>query len=343
MAFEQESSPRSASWRSALWLGVFACVFLFVGWSAYWYVARRMAENEFHTQLEREAQVGRIWTCASLTFRGYPLSISIDCSDPRLRIENGAGAAIISARRALIAARLYTPTLVDIDVTAPAEVDTDDARTSLDWTSLQIETRGLPKRLDRLSIVGRGVTVEFANSAASRADAIHLNLRRTTPSQMAPYALALGLAGIDSPALTKLIGAGGPALFTALGSVTQLDAATAGLWTERLQSWSAAGGRATIAALSLTRDAFAVEAEGSVGLDQQHRPDGKFAVKVRNAGPALLALAEASGKVQRNSIAGQLALGVLGRPGELKFDVTADGGALSIGPLRRLLTLPALY
>lgn len=343
MVFEQGSSLKSASWRSALWLGAFACVFLIVGWSAYWYVARRMAEREFHRQLEREAQIGREWSCESLAFSGYPLSISIDCLGPRLRAADGADTTTISARRALIAARLYTPTLVDIDVTAPAEVDTDGARTSLDWTSLEIETRGLPKRLDRFSMIGRGLTVKFSDSSASRADAIHLNLRRTTSSHMAPYALALGLAGIDAPALAKLIGPGGPALFTALGSVTQLDAATAGLWTERLQSWSAAGGRVTIAALNLARDAFAVEAEGSVGLDQQHMPDGKFAVKMRNAGPALLALAEASGKVQRNSIAGHLALSILGKPGELKFDVTAEGGALSIGPLRRLLALPALY
>ena len=325
--------------RKLRWLAVFSCAFLLCGWSVYWQIARNLAERELRKQIEQEARFGRVWTCEKLEFGGYPLSIFVDCAEPNLRVDDD----LISAKRALITVRLYAPTLVDIDVSGPAEFRSDTAQSSLDWKSLRISTRGLPRRLDRLSVVGHDMIFRLPESAPSRVEAVHLHLRRTSPVQMAPYGIVLGLAGIDSPLLTQLIGPGNPALLTATGTVTQLDVASRGTWQERAELWSDAGGRVSIATLDLTRDEFILHAEGATGIDRRHKPDGKFAMRVRNAGPALLALAEGVGALKRGTLAGQLALGVLNGPGELKFDVVAENGMLSVGPLRRVLTLPPIY
>lgn len=325
--------------RKFLWLAAFSVSFLFCGWTVYWQVARSLAERELHKQIERESRFGRVWTCERLEFGGYPLSIVVDCAGPKLRVDDD----LVSARRALVSARLYAPTLVDIDVSGPAEFRSETAQGSFDWKSLQISTRGLPRRLDRLSVVGQGLIAQLPGSAPAKVETVHLHLRRTSPIQMAPYGLVIGLAGIDWEPLTQVIGPGNPALFTMLGAVTQLDAAREGTWQERAARWSEAGGRVSIAALDLTRDDLVLHAEGTVGIDHQRRPDGRLATRVRNAGPALVTLAESLGAFRRGTLAGQLAMGVLNRPGELKFDIVAENGMLSVGPLRRVLALPPLY
>lgn len=328
--------------RGSVWAVCFAVLFLAVGWSAYWYIAQRMALREFHAQLNREAQFGRIWSCESVTSGGYPLAVVLDCLEPKLRIEEGAATQTFSAKRALIRAQLYMPKLVEIELSAPADLETPDTKASMDWSSLQISARGLPERLDRLSIVGRNVTARFADLPATTIETLHFHLKRTAPMHMAPYGVTAGLAGVNSPVLSAYLGPGGLALLTALGAVTQLDAANAGQWSDRMESWRAAGGRISIATLTLTRDDFALQAEGSLGLDQMHRPDGKLTINLRNAGPTLLAIFESAGKLQRNTIGGRLAASLLSR-GDLKLDASAESGALSIGPLRRAFPLPPLY
>lgn len=320
----------------------FAVLFLALGWSAYWYVAQRMAMREFHAQLEREAQFGRIWSCESVTSGGFPLAVMLDCLEPRLRVEEGLETHNLSARRAVIQAQLYMPKLVEISLSTPASLETNGVKTSIDWSSFQISTRGLPDRLDRLSIVGRDLTVASDGLPTTTAETLHFHLKRTSAAFMAPYGVTAGLAGVNSPAFARYIGPGGRGLLTMLGAVTQLDAASAGHWIDRLESWRAAGGRISIAALSLTRDDFALQAEGALGLDLLHRPDGKVAVNLRNAGPALLAMFEGAGKLQRNTISGRIAAAVLSK-GDLRLDASAENGALSVGPLQRVLALPPLY
>lgn len=328
--------------RNGVLAACFAVLFLALGWSAYWYIAQRMAMREFHAQLEREAQFGRVWSCESLTSGGFPLAVMLDCLEPKLRVEEGLETHTLSARRAVIQAQLYTPKLVEISLSTPASVETTGVKTSIDWSSLQISARGLPDRLDRLSIVGRDLTVSSRDLPTTTAETLHFHLKRTGAASMSPYSLTAGLAGLNSPAFARYIGPGGRGLFTILGAVTQLDAASAGHWVDRLESWRAAGGRLSIAALSLSRDDFALQAEGALGLDFLHRPDGRLAVNLRNAGPTLLAILESAGKLQRNTISGQIAAAVLSK-GDLKLDMSADNGALSIGPLRRAFALPPLY
>lgn len=336
-----EQKPASA--RSVVLLAGFAGLFLIVGWSAYWYVAQRLAMRELHVQLDREARHGRIWSCNSLSSSGYPLSISIDCDTPNLRVEDSVSLRNLSVKRATVRAQLYAPTLVQIDLFGPALLEDNARKADINWSSLQIHLRGLPARLDRLSIVGRDLVAKTDDLPTTKIDALHAHLKRTAPTAMAPYGLTVGLAGVDWPLIDKFAGPGGPALLTLVGTVTQLDAAGAGHWAERLEDWRVAGGRLSVAALSLTRGDISLQGEGVLGLDQLHRPDGKLAVRFHNAGPALLALVEAAGRLDRNTIAGRLAGKILGGPGDLKFNVSAESGSLSIGPVRRMLMLPPLY
>lgn len=336
------SGRKPSALRSVLLLVGFACVFLAAGWSAYWYIAQNMALRELHVQLDREARRGRIWSCDAIQSGGYPLSISIDCLAPRLRIEDDEPKSFM-AKRAVIRAQLYAPTLVEIDLSGPASAKIEDEVSTFDWATLHIDLRGLPMRFDRLSVVGNNLAISVSGASPTKIETLHLHLKRTAPVAQAPFGLTLGLAGLEPPALTRFAGPGEPVLLTLLGTITQVDAAGVGHLSDRLEAWRAAGGRLAVTALNLARGDVSLQGDGLVGLDQRHRVEGKLGLRLRNAGPALLALAEAAGKLQRNSLSGQLAAGILARPGELKFDVSAENGSLSVGPLRRLLALPPLY
>ena len=332
----------SSSVRWATRLLVFAGLFLAVGWSAFWYIAQNMAMRELHVQLDREARRGRFWSCESLESGGYPFAVVIDCRAPRLRIEDDA-TRTMSAKQAVVRAQLLTPTLVEIELSGPASFKSGERVSTARWSSLRVDLRGLPARLDRVSVVGNDIDAHPAELPPVAVKTLHLHFKRNAPSSMAPFALTLGAAGVDSPALAQFVGPGEPILLTLLGTVTQVDAAGVGHWSDRLEAWRAAGGRVAVTALNVSRGDVALQGDGLLGLDQLHRIDGRLALRLRNAGPAQLAIAEASVKIQSNSLSGQLAAGILGRPGELKFDLSAENGSLSVGPLRRLLLLPPLY
>lgn len=325
-------------------LFLFALLFLAAGWSAYWYVATRAAMRELRVQIDREARGGREWSCSRMTTGGYPMSVEIDCDSPTLRANVDGVALVVHAPRAVISAPLYTPKLVVIDLSGPLDYSYGSSRNRAEWKRLQLSSRGLPDRLDRLSIVGENVAVRnTAGLLSVVVGAAQIHFRKSSPASDAPYNLVVGLGGVKSDALDELTNSITPALFTLVSAISQVDKATTGSWPHRLERWSAAGGRLTIGLASLTKGPMAAQAEGAVGLDQRRRLDGKLDVRLRDAGRAAFALAKRARLVAPDSLTARLAAAFLDRAGETKFAVTFENGELSIGPLKRILVLPPVY
>jgi hypothetical protein len=349
---DQSPRLRSNRLRTAAYLALFACVFLIVGWSAFWFLAHRSALRELKTVLSLEAAQGRDWSCGEMTSGGYPFAIEIDCEHPAFRSTADGMAATVDLRRALIRAPLYTPKLVTIDLTGPAETvfESIPMRATVDWRALQLSSRGLPDRLDRLSIVGEGAEIETRPTDAPpsrvRIVAFQTHLRRASGAIGSPYNIAASFAGVESAALDLATGSQIPAVIAAIGSVTQADKALGGGLAEKLELWRASGGRVTINLLSLQKGALAIQAEGALGLDQGRRPDGKLDLRLQNAAGPAMNLATQLGLIEPNSLAATLFRALLEGAktgGETRIGLAFENGALSVGPLKGVLLLPPLY
>ena len=339
-----EPSGSTGIVRKILFSASFAVIFLAVGWSIYWYVASRLAASELQATLVREARDGRTWSCENLRSGGYPLSIDIECERLTVRAQTAGGDLVAHARGAMVRAPLYTPKRISIDVSSPGDVTAADAiRMDLTWSAMQISTRGLPDRLDRLSVSGADATVRTSvDQAQTRIGAFQVNLRRAFGVAEPPLNYEISLAGIQSPLLDATIGGSDSALLAAVGSLTQTDKTAAGSLVERIEQWRAAGGRLTLAQFSLIKGSFAAQAEGALGLDQGHRMDGKIDLRVQNAGAPLANLAQriGLGALPLAALAGSL---FGGAGGETRFAVSFENGRLGLGPLKGIASLPPLY
>lgn len=341
---------RSSRARTAALLVLFAGAFLAIGWSIFWFVAHSIAGRELDNWLAREAQHGRLWTCANRSSGGYPLSIAVDCDQPRLQTILDGSPTTISARRIAIAAPLYTPKLLTADLAGPLEASSEAGlQARADWRSLQLSSRGLPGRLDRLSLVGEGLTLEgrLGDRALrpTKANAIQAHIRRHAPGPGAPYAAGVSVAGVEAPDLDAVTGNKDAAVAHVIGIVTNLDKAVVGTLAERVELWRAAGGRLTVTSASLLKGPLAAQAEGALGLDQSRRLDGKLDLRMTNAGRMALDLAVQAGALRPGTISYTLVRALLGvdKGGETRASVSFENGALTVGPLKGLIALPPLY
>ena len=349
MPDQSHPGSRTGRLRTAGLLTLAAALFLAVGWSVFWYVAHRSAMGELDRWLAAEAADGRTWACAQLRSGGYPIAIEIDCDQPTLKVADGPETSTAALAHALVRAPLYTPKLVTVDLTGPLTIAAGAISSSASWRNLQVSTRGLPDRLDRLSIVGDGARIETKIGGMAIAPvsivAFQAHVRRASGAIAAPFNLALSIAGVESPVLDAATGSAIPAVFAAIGSVTQVDKAPLGTLPERIELWRAAGGRVTVNLLSLQKGALAIQGEGGLGLDQARRLDGKLDIRMQNANEPLMALATRLGLFQQGSLVGALASTLLAQNagGETRFALSFENGSLGVGPLKGILPLPPLY
>ncbi len=332
--------------RSVAFLTLFAIAFLSLGWSAYWYAAHRMAIGELRGGLAFETREGRDWACSKLLTGGYPFSVDFDCDGLVVTARIGEKSVVARARRALVRAPLYTPKRVTIDLSDPADILVDGAPVRVNWSKLQLSARGLPDRLDRFSIAGADVAIHLpADSADATATiaALLINLRHTPGADDLPLNFEASLAGIESPVLDSAAGGADRATFAAIGSVTHINKLAGGSLASRMDSWREAGGRVS-ANLSFVKGRIAAQAEGSAGLDQGRRLDGKFDLRMLNSGAPLADLARRFGV--RGPLA-SLVVGSLINPdkstGEARLAISFENGRLDLGSFKQIIALPPLY
>jgi hypothetical protein len=337
---------RWSKFRTSGLLALFACVFLFLGWSIFWAVAHSAAVSELDLWLMRESASGRVWACGAMTSGGYPFSIDIECDRPSLRLASNQDS--ITAGHASIKAPLYTPKLVIVDVSGPLDVSFGSNATEVraNWKTLQFSARGLPERLDRLSMSGEEAKIDSrfgVASATTKIAAFHAQWKRASVSADAPYNFSTSLAGVESPLLDAIAGASDQAIVAATGAVTQVDRVIGGTPSQRIDAWRSAGGRVGLQLLAIRKGPISIQAEGAFGLDQTRRLDGKVDFRLDNAAVVFKNLGERFGL---NGAAVRLLGALLGpsKPGdETRFGVAFENGAVSIGPLKGIVTLPPLY
>jgi hypothetical protein len=340
-------------WRLFLPFGM--VVVVGIGLSAFWFQASRTTRAEIDAWLKREASVGRNWSCGDQSIGGFPFRIEFTCDRPSFEGEAEGRRVSGKLTSALAVAQVYTPNLVIVEAQGPLEVSLDDGST-LDarWKTMRASLRGTPGRgLERFSIEGQELDAAYRGplltTSVKAADAqLHL---RPTPNAAAPgsYDVALSATGASAPGTAMLFGADTVDL-EALATVTEAQPLSGrGLGVE-LQRWHEAGGEVRLTRFMLGRPDRLVQAQGTLRLDDDRRPEGSFDISITGLDRAL-ALLGLGGKANLGSVLGSLLgkpkgaddpAGAGPKPKPVTMTLRLDKGRAMLGPLP-LGSLTPLY
>jgi hypothetical protein len=324
---------------------------LAVGWTGLWFAARYEADKRIDAFLTREADRGRRWACDGRAYSGYPLRIAVHC--PVLAFEGtlSGEATRFTARDVTIGAPLTSPRRQAIEATGPLEGQFGALRGKVEWSGLRLFTRVAPQRLERLALATDNMRILAKSGEAPEIPEInvtigkaHVNMRADVAPAGAPAHIESVFSEIRAPLVDALTGDPANAMVIAVASLSQMEKLLGRAPApERIEQWRAAGGRLNLHLLNIQKGAASVQAEGDLGLDQTHRPDGKLDLRLRNAGPMTLRLTQNLGLLPRAGLATTLATAALSREGEVHWPLSVESGALSLGPLKQILKLPPLY
>jgi hypothetical protein len=336
-----ETASRRSRWILAPLLVVLA---LAAAWTGFWFYAARTADRVMAAWIEREAGVGRLYTCASRTIGGYPFRIEARCTDPTVELRGGSAPVVIKARQVLAVAQVYQPDLVIAEVTGPMTITEPGATAPLaaDWSLLQASVRGLPTAAERVSLVVQGPKLERVGANAEpimRGERVEFHVRRSPSSDTGKpaYDLATRVSAAVVPALPALaarpLNAEAAAVLSGVSDLSPMPVAA------RLRAWQAAGGRLGITTIRLQQGEAVAVAKGELGLSAHGRLEG--ALTITAAGfeelTRMLGLPTvAQGGRQAGILAG---LSILGGQAELEgkraiaMPLRFNDGTVFLGPL----------
>lgn len=322
------------------------------GWSALWVWAAHEASHQLDQWLAAEETQGRSWTCPNRTLGGYPVAITIACSDVTFAGEAmGQGvAAELSHLQAEIA--LWHPRRLALHLTPPFAYKTSDSTTKLGatWARLDIALDGLPN-LEAIELGGEKIAVAgtFGDQGRQSGSTRQLHTRFTLPTDPKAPTLDFSIAVDGAPiaALDALVGGTAPADVALVGSLDHADAGDARTPDEAIETWRQAGGRIALQSGTITREGAKAMASGMLGLDSQHRPQGHLDAQFVGLEPILArygingSLAGAASMLSALFGGGKPATPTV--PGALALPISLKNGHLGVGPISTGVELSPLY
>lgn len=275
-AMTAENDGKAARKRSrgpVLLLGIL--VLLLLAWSAYWFVAYRMAESLIPSAAAAEQRgTAPAIACADRALGGFPLQLTIRC--------NGGSAATADGMRATLGpfaatAPLYAPGRVVAGLSGPLQVDAPGFTLNASWTRADVTadagligTVGAVANLDGLFVDATADGVPLFSAQATNwgtevrpadvADALRLVLTAED--------FVLTLDGAPYPSLS------GTASLTLLGAGQRLDRDPVAIFID----WLAAGGTIRIEHASLASGTVNADVSGSLVLERDGTLSGSIAV-----------------------------------------------------------------
>ncbi len=261
-------------------------VVLAVAWSAFWYFAASIAERTIGDWLEREARLGRMYTCGSQTVGGYPFRIEIRCSDASAELRNLRPALFLKTNDLLVAAQIYQPTLLIGEFTGPLSLAENGqaARFVANWTLAQTSVRGRPAAPERISIVLDDPSLDeiMAGRSESMVKGRHIEAHgRIAEGSVSDHPV------LDAAFQLRAVTAARVHPLLAQPTDVDVDLTLRGLstlapkpWPQPLRELQAADGRIEVKRLRLQQGEAVAVAAGTIGLTAAGRPDGELRVTV---------------------------------------------------------------
>ncbi len=365
-------SPVAARRRWPLVAAVLAVILAGL-WNALWYYASAKVETTIAGWREREAKVGRVYTCATQTIGGFPFRIDVRCSDPSVELRSAQPPAALKWKDLHVTANVFSPTQLVSEFTGPLMIGEPGRPPDMaaNWRQAKISLHGLPTAPERITTAFDELSVDklvgSGRESVFKARKVELAGRMVEGSAKSNPVIELTL---------KMAGASAASVHQAAAVPIDADitAVLRGLkdfspkpWPARFQEIQAAGGRLELTNARLQQGDVVTVTTGGLGLTPRGRLDGELRMTVANFEKLLSTLGldrmisqqtapgsqvgTALGKLDRlapglGNIARQSAgpavvagLGLLGQPAELEgkravmMPLRFNDGIATLGPI----------
>ncbi len=318
---------------------VIVLVVALVAWSAYWVLVSQMVRRGIDDWMAQQRARGGEVRTAGLSVGGFPLAFETDAREVDLLHPDGA-----VLRLASLTARApsWAPTEIDvrldrgIHLVLPVQVGASSAPVTVVAAGGDGDlglSLGGDLRTARLGL--SDIAIEGA--PAGRITAAAAEIRAIQPAAQ-PAGASLGVtaqartvtaAAMPLPRL-------GPSIDSALIELALTGPVPRAAQVPELTAWRDAGGTVRVERLALVWGPLAVEATGTLALDQALQPRGRLDAQVRGFTDALQALAAAGTVTSAQAGFIGLALNVMaGPPGAdgiatLRAPLAIDNGIVSL-------------
>jgi hypothetical protein len=371
----QAHSPRRRRWPALLILLLVVVAGL---WSGGWYYGSAVLARTIDGWKAREAQAGRVYSCATESIGGFPFGVELHCADAGADFKSNRPPIALKAKDMLTSAHLWQPTVLTTKFVGPLTIAEAGQPVSItaNWQAARTVVHGLPTSPESVSFnVEQAAVTRTTGDSLFKADRLDLDGRLVSGTVQANPVIEMVL---------KLKAGAAPSWHPAAATPVDADvtAVLRGLkdfapkpWPVRFRELQAAGGRIEITnARVQQRDTIAI-AKGVLGLSPAGRLNGELNLTVANLEKFLPTLgldqmlSEQNASPQMNSAFGALdklmpglgnlarknagpaivaAANMMGQPAELEgqravaLPLRFDDGLVSLGPMK-IGALPPLF
>jgi hypothetical protein len=287
---EPSLSPRRRRWPLLLTVLVVVLAGL---WSGLWYYGAGVAERTIEGWKAREAQAGRVYTCASQQISGFPFGIQIRCAGAVAELTSTRPPFAVKTKDLLISASVLQPTVLKSEIVGPMTIAEpgQSPHIAATWRYAQTQVQGLPTSPEQVSIALDDPVVDILPGQnvfkAGRVDITGRILSGTVR---------------DNPVIEvvlKLVAAAAPYWHSAAATLTDADITFVlrGLkdfapkpWPVRFRELQAADGRIEVKSARVQQGETIAVAVGILGLSPSGRLDGQLRLTVANLDQIMPAL-----------------------------------------------------
>lgn len=262
-------------------------IVLAIAWGWLWYYAASIADRTMAGWIDREASAGRIYSCGAQSIGGFPLGLTVRCTNAAAQIRNTVPPYDMKAGDVSFSAEVYQPTRLVGDIVGPLSLAKAGQPPILaaNWTRARVGVSGIPPypetvfadldspRVDRIDTGGNETWFQ-----AKRAD-LHGRVLSGSPRNHPVIETTLHLIAATAPLLHPL--------FTAAVDV-DADVVLSGFddllpkpWPERFREMQANGGGVEMKALRFAQSkAIIIVGAGKLTLNGHGKLDGVMQVAI---------------------------------------------------------------
>jgi hypothetical protein len=266
------------------------------GWSWFWHYAADKAQVALDGWRAREAKAGRIYSCGSQTFGGYPFRFEVECDQAAALFRSNQPPLEVKAGGMSIVAQVYQPNLLITEFHGPLTIaDLGHAPNFIvNWKLAQSSVSGTPAAPERVSMVFDKPVVERVTGANRqtmlRAQHIEIHGRIAEGSAASQPVIETVLrlrqasAADIAPVLAQPVDADITAVLRGLNNFAPKP------WPARFREIQAAGGRIDITAARVRQGETIAVGNGALSLNANGRLQGQLRVTVAGVEPFLAAI-----------------------------------------------------
>lgn len=275
-------------WRLVVGVPVAIVVVSGVVWSGLWWWAAGTGERTMAAWRDREARAGRVYDCATTSFSGFPLRLTVTCGGPSVD-EKGAGVSM-RAKSLSAVSEVFEPTVVSGEIDAPVTMGPFGGApaASLGFGKAHASLHAMPGG-ERVTVAVEQpvLTAVPAGTTLATAEGTEMQSRFNTDGADGHPVLELELDthGVKVPGAARELGRLGP--LAADGTDMSVAAQLHGLsrmtlkpLSQQLREIQAAGGRLEITRARMQQGELIVAATGTLTLTERGTLDGDLQLTV---------------------------------------------------------------